>query len=219
MSSKGCLTDTVIQKLENMIADMNPGDRLPTESTLAEQFAVGRSTIRESLKVLSYNKRIVRTNEGTFVAESSADHLVDPLNFIVNMDVGNVLELIELREMLELLVVRMAVRRASEEDITALEKCDWMFREPGLDRDERRQRDFAFHNQLAKCGGNAIVGQLLNAVRQVIAKQMEEDPLPEPVNAAGGVLHEKIISAIRERDESEAVRAMEEYLLVVDYNA
>ena len=101
MSSKGCLTDTVIQKLENMIAGMKPGDRLPTESALAEQFAVGRSTIRESLKVLSYGKRIVRTNEGTFVAESTSDHLVDPLNFIVNMDVGNVLELIELREMLE----------------------------------------------------------------------------------------------------------------------
>ena len=46
------LSDTIIEKLEEMIAGMKPGDRLPTEMELSEMFSVGRSTIRESMKVL-----------------------------------------------------------------------------------------------------------------------------------------------------------------------
>ena len=39
------LSDTIIEKLEEMIAGMKPGDRLPTEMELSEMFSVGRSTI------------------------------------------------------------------------------------------------------------------------------------------------------------------------------
>ena len=48
-SSRVSLTDTVMEKLEEMITSMKPGERLPTENELSERFSVGRSTIRESM--------------------------------------------------------------------------------------------------------------------------------------------------------------------------
>ena len=53
------LSDAVVEKLETMISTMKPGERLPTEKELAEAFSVGRSTIRESMKVLSDRKSVV----------------------------------------------------------------------------------------------------------------------------------------------------------------
>ena len=86
------LSDTVIEQLESIISEMTPGERLPTENELSERFGVGRSTIREGLKVLSYRKVVVRKNEGTFVAEKTSEGcLTDPLNLILNMNVGSLL--------------------------------------------------------------------------------------------------------------------------------
>lgn len=58
-SGRVSLTDTVMEKLEEMITSMKPGERLPTENELAEQFSVGRSTIRESMKVLAARRMVV----------------------------------------------------------------------------------------------------------------------------------------------------------------
>ena len=74
------LSDAVVEKLETMISTMKPGERLPTEKELAEAFSVGRSTIRESMKVLSARRMVVRRNEGTFVGDAVKGCLVDPLN-------------------------------------------------------------------------------------------------------------------------------------------
>ena len=98
MENKIRLSDTVMKELEAIILNMKPGDKLPTEMELAERFSVGRSTIRECMKVFSARKMIVRRNEGTFVSSQVKECLVDPLNILVSMDIGNLTELIELAE-------------------------------------------------------------------------------------------------------------------------
>lgn len=91
------LSDTVVEKLEAMISTMKPGERLPTEKELSERFSVGRSTIRESMKVLSARRMVVRRNEGTFVGDAVKGCLVDPLKLIINMqpdsDINALIEL------------------------------------------------------------------------------------------------------------------------------
>lgn len=99
------------KKLESMIATMPLGARLPTEKDLAEQFEVGRSTIRESKKILSSRNMIVQRNGGAFVSDPVKDCLVKPLSLIINMEVGNIGSLMELREILELNAIRMACGR------------------------------------------------------------------------------------------------------------
>jgi GntR family transcriptional regulator len=60
----------VLQELSATIAEMRPGDQLPTEHQLAEQFGVSNMTVRRALEVLSNTKRIVGIRgRGTFVAQ------------------------------------------------------------------------------------------------------------------------------------------------------
>ena len=108
MAQKIKLVDNILRELENMIVrDMDSGDKLPAELELAERFGVGRSTIRESMTALVARKLVTRTNEGTFVSEHVSECLVDPLDILINMEVGNVEDLMQLREILELGTIRL----------------------------------------------------------------------------------------------------------------
>ena len=218
-NTKKRLSDSVMDQLIHMISTMNPGDRIPSETALAEQFSVGRSTIRECLKVLSYRKIIVRLNEGSFVAKNAPDFLVDSLELILDLKTGNINELVELREYLESIVVRLAARRATEEDILQLERNNWHFSEPGIDALERQKRDLEFHNQLSKCANNTILAELLNSVRMTIIKSLEKDPAPAIMVDKGNTYHKKIIEAIKKHEENEAMQMMEAYLMEADYTS
>lgn len=206
------LSDTVVEKLEKMIATMSPGERLPTEMELSELFSVGRSTIREGMKVLTAKKMVVRRNEGTFVTDAVNGCLVDPLNMIINMTDCDINSLIEVREILEVSAVEMAAQRATEEDITELERANWMMNEPGLSDRERQKRDIEFHNCIAKISGNLVLAELLGALRTVIVQNVEtRDGDVLYICEGRSNYHDEMILAIAEQDASKARRIMEEY--------
>lgn len=206
------LSDAIVEKLEEMIAAMKPGDRLPTEMELSEQFSVGRSTIRESMKVLTAKKMVVRRNEGTFVTDAVNGCLVDPLNMIINMTNCDFNALLEIREILELSVIELAAQRATEEDILELERANWLSREPGLSLEERQLRDINFHTTMARITGNAVIVELLSAIRTVIAQKLErKDGVVAHTFPEGEEYHREMIEAIRQQDPVKAKQCMHKY--------
>ena len=206
------LSDTIIEKLEEMIATMKPGDRLPKEMELSEQFSVGRSTIRESMKVLTARKMVVRRNEGTFVADAVNGCLVDPLNMIINMTNCDLNALLEIREILELSIIELAAQRATEEDVTELERANWLMLEPGLSLDEKQKRDIEFHTVMAKIAGNAVIVELLSAIRTVIAQKIErKDGAVTHAFPEGREYHREMINAIADQDPVKARQSMHKY--------
>ena len=157
MAQKIKLVDNILRELENMITgQMNPGDKLPTEMELSELFGVGRSTIRESMTALVAKKLVTRTNEGTFVSEHVNECLVDPLNVLIDMEVGKVKDLMQLREILELGTIRLAAENADENTILILERLDWQMNEPGITAEVMQRRDIEFHSEIARASGNVV---------------------------------------------------------------
>lgn len=210
------LSDAVVEKLEAMIATMQPGERLPTEKELSEQFSVGRSTIRESMKVLSAKRMVVRRNEGTFVGNAVKGCLIDPLNLIISMQAGgDVNSLIELREILELSTIRMACQRATPDDIIQLERALWMYGEPGLSREERQKRDISFHNTIAKVAGNPVIEELLGSLRLVIAQNVESPDDQIGLITGTRDFHREMVNAIAEQNADQATEIMTAYFETV----
>ena len=78
---KHSLADTLAQRLQRRIAagKFRTGERLPTESELMRMFGVGRSTVREAVRMLSDRGFLnVRQGAGSFVAAPAAsDALVE----------------------------------------------------------------------------------------------------------------------------------------------
>lgn len=97
---------------------LQPGDKLPNETVLSEHLNVGRSSIREAMKLLaSRNIVTIRQGSGTYIA-SSPGVVQDPLGFTF---IGNkqklIHDLLEVRFLLEPSIAAMAAAHADENDI------------------------------------------------------------------------------------------------------
>lgn len=166
---RSSLANDVANRLVDFIQenDIEPGSRLPSEFELAEQFAVGRGTVREAVKLLiSRNVLEIRPAKGTFVCENPG-LTGDPLGLeFVRDKVKMVRDLLELRIVLESYAIRNAALRATPEQISkmreyldAIEACG--------DEDEelRVQNDIAFHQCIAESSGNSVMSIVLPIIR------------------------------------------------------
>ena len=206
------LSDNVLMEIENMIVSgLRPGDKVPTEKELSEQFGVGRSTIRESMKALVAKGLIERTTEGTFVSNHVEKCLVDPLNLMVNMEIGKVRDLLELREIVELGAIRIAAEKIDDETIAQLKRINWQMQEPGAEPSVLQERDIQFHNAIAGVAGNKVLVEFLNAIRRVIADHIEDAQFAQQNIEGSSRWHQNIISALEAHDPQKAHAAMKDY--------
>ena len=99
---------------------MKAGDKLPNEFKLAEMFGVGRSTVREAVKLLvSRNVLETRRGSGTYVKDLVPTDL-DPLNLRnVEDKVTLAMNLVDLRLILEPGIAELAAYNATDEEIEA----------------------------------------------------------------------------------------------------
>lgn len=110
------LTDQVIEHLEQGIISgrYGMGAKLPAEPQLMEELGVGRSTVREAIRMLAHNGILeVRQGDGTFVR--TLPSAGEPLPR--RLQRAKVREVHEVRLALELEVVRLAAKRRGKRDL------------------------------------------------------------------------------------------------------
>lgn len=209
------LSDAVTERLRDMIiGGMKPGDRLPTEKELAQNLGVGRSTVREGLMALSALGIIVRGNEGTFVCKLPTESFVEPLSLMVQLENAVLTDILELREILELESVAIAIERATREDIFILEKVAWEMDKPGLHKEEFIEVDMRFHHLLVSSTGNAALIELLNAMRIVLFRLQKNICFNSNIQKQASLHHKRIIKSILAKDTQAARQVMKEHLLL-----
>ena len=105
---------------------LQPGDRLPNESVLAEKLGAGRSSIREAMKLLaSRNIVTIRQGSGTYIS-SSPGVVDDPLGFTFIGDKQKLAcDLLEIRFLLEPSIAARAASYSGKDEIKHIQKlCD-----------------------------------------------------------------------------------------------
>jgi GntR family transcriptional regulator, transcriptional repressor for pyruvate dehydrogenase complex len=118
------VTDEAILKIKAMIrsGELRPGDRLPPEKELSEALGLSRSSLREAVKALEVIRVLdVRRGDGTYVTSLTPDILLDAMSFVVDIHQdSSVLELFEVRRILEPAAATLAAPRATAADIAHL---------------------------------------------------------------------------------------------------
>ncbi|MEW5814878.1 MAG: FadR/GntR family transcriptional regulator [Spirochaetota bacterium] len=185
------------------------GTKLPSERELAEQLGIGRPSIREALRVLEVMGLIkIVIGQGTFVKEiSTREKHIQVLQSMLRED-EYVVELLELREMLEPQIALMAAQSVTEEDIKRLEDI--------LDRMENDlnegntgvDENIEFHLTLTRAVGNRVLLQthefLLRNSRDSLERFFHiPGRLKESLKG-----HREILKAIKDRNPKEAQRRM-----------
>lgn len=159
------LTDTMINR------ELRPGDKIPTEAEMAENMGVGRNSIREAIKILVYLGVLeIRRAEGTFVCEGFSESMIDPMIYGIILDKEDSYEnLMELREMIEVGVLQLAMAKVKEEELKSLkEKLGHMKTaiEAGSENVENAfWADNEFHDAICNIGKNPLVNKINQVVR------------------------------------------------------
>ncbi|WP_312337521.1 FadR/GntR family transcriptional regulator [Anaerospora hongkongensis] len=200
------LGDQVIHQLQEKISlgELKPGEKIPTETELMTLFGVGRSTVREAVRVLAKAGLLeVRQGDGTYVLDRTNN--LEPLEHRLRR--ASILEVYEVRRALELEIAKLAARRRSEEDLLAMRESLAKRREARRVNDNRSyvDADLFFHLAIAAASKNSVLTDLYfsfsNTVRDALDKLISDQELYQNQIS----IHEQLLVAIAQQDEQAAV--------------
>ena len=126
---KSLKKESVVQSVINRLTDamrakeLRPGDKIPPEPELAESLGVARSSVREAIKILTYLGVLEsKRSEGTFVCNGYKESMIDPMVYGIILNQDSFENLMELREMTEAGMMRLAIDHHDEEELIELEE-------------------------------------------------------------------------------------------------
>lgn len=211
-------SESVVQQIidslvEAMIRkELKPGDQIPTEMELAERLGVGRNSVREAIKILVYFGVLeIRRAEGTYVCEGFTDTMIDPIIYGIILDkAGSYEYLMELREIMEAGVMKLAMENAKEEEFRNLRiQLERMRREIEIgpeNVDRVFQEDNEFHSIITSMGHNPLV-QKIEAVVRTLTHSMRYETVKAMVESGRGQelyeAHEKLLRILESKDETD----------------
>ena len=191
------LRDVVFNTLREAIlkGDLKPGERL-MELQLASKLGVSRTPIREAIRMLEQEGLAVTTpRKGAEVAKMTLKDMEDVL---------------EIRDALDELAVRIACQKISDEQLRQLEDMKELFEKSTQTGNVKKiaEADVTFHDVIYEATGNPKLVTLLNNLREQVYRYRVEyikDPKNYPTLIAE---HEAILESLKNRDVKNAVEAM-----------
>ncbi|MUL82534.1 MULTISPECIES: FadR/GntR family transcriptional regulator [unclassified Mycolicibacterium] len=179
-----------------------PGDRLPSERTLAEGMQVSRVTVREALRVLQGEGLLLtkRGSGGTTVSPGvMAADLTDDYD-------GKTAEVFEVRLAVETMAARLAAERGRPADLQWLDSCQDAL-EASTDIHAFRRADSNFHLAVARMSGNTMLSQVIEDTRASVFSRLDRSNFPV-IYESSSRGHADVIAAIKNRDPDAAAAAM-----------
>lgn len=209
----------VVRRIETKImsGEWAVGDRVPAETTLAQDLGVHRSTIREAIRVLEQNGLVRRHDGGKllFVTAPREADISSKITAAIVLQEVTFFELWESMRCIEPALVEGAASRISEDTLDALQENVEKTRVAYADKKSLVQLDIEFHQLIATASGN----RALQLCRQPISQLFYPAFLNvfSRLNAGERLVfaHEKILQALRSRDAAVAREWMDKH--VVDF--
>ncbi|NAW51841.1 GntR family transcriptional regulator [Elizabethkingia argentiflava] len=212
MEKKKSLSDVVTCRLQEDIQSGKyaVGDKLPTEKELMDLYKVGRSTIREAVKLLSMSRMLtVRQGSGTYVNKRQILNPPDILNK-AKFD-----EINDARRLLEADLVLRACRSATDEQLKAIEasiqeKKDAILLES---KEACIKSDILFHLRIAEAANHKVLFWVYQSFTDMITDFFRlREPHGISCFAMSYYLHEKLYLAIKSKKEKQAIKILHNIL-------
>lgn len=210
------LYQQIVQQIEESILKgaLKPGDQLPAERELAQNFGVSRTAVREAVKALR-EKGLVEaySGRGTFITDGTSQAIRQSLDLMIRIgqQEGST-HLAELRQILEPEIAALAALRIEDQLLATMREAVATMDRSLHDPEAYIEADLDFHLALAEAAGNPLVLSLLDSIVGLLREQrmriFQVDGGPE----RGQFHHKRILAATEERDPERARAAMREHL-------
>lgn len=213
------VADAVLEQLRARLADgsLAPGDRLPSERELAEQMQVSRPVIREATNMLVGQGLLeIRSRRGVFVRAAATAGLGDPLTNLIGVSVDRLIELLDVRRVLESQTAALAAEFASPRDLDDLSAIMDAFERAHRQQMVGEVADSRFHDRIAQAAGNTVLMHLLATLHRAFTRCAESvaDKFRASDLYRETILRQRraIFEAIRAHDPEAARARMQEHL-------
>jgi DNA-binding FadR family transcriptional regulator len=208
---KESVVQSVINQLTDAIrnGDLKPGDKIPPEPELADSLGVARSSVREAIKILAYLGVLEsKRSEGTFVCNGYKESMIDPMIYGIILNQDSFDNLMELREMTEAGMMRLAIEHHDKEELSELEELIKEMEKAVNDKKDPVKAFFdvdnRFHDKIAEMGKNPMADKVNRVVRtltyavrfRTVSEMINGGKSEELINA-----HRLLLDAIREGDK------------------
>ena len=213
------LYEDIVQQFHSLIRQgvLQHGARLPSERSLAEQFNVSRSSVREAIRSLELQGLVViRRGSGTFINTEAIETVVALLASTLSAGNETMKEIFEVRHLLEPQIAAVAATRADASEVQRLTEI----------LEEQQQQiakgatgvdaDTAFHFALAAATHNSALLKVVSAVEDILRLSRDRS-LQEPGRAQRSLAsHRQILEKVMAGDAEGARLAMEYHLTSVE---
>jgi GntR family transcriptional repressor for pyruvate dehydrogenase complex len=210
------ISNTVAAELEEMIMGHSyaVGDKLPSERALAEQFSVGRSSMREALRILEERGLVsIVHGVGVFVASDSSPEVREWLTLGQDCSIP---ELFEVRLPLECDVAALAAKKVTPDQAERLRQCLAAEAEPGLSDHEFILRDQAIHLEIVRTTANRLYIRLYERIADLLTMYSERVIVFPGRRETAHAGHAAIVEAIVNGRPDDARTAMKQHLHAVE---
>jgi len=184
------------------------GGKLSSEATLAQQYGVSRSVIREALRsCTALGLTVTKTGKGTFVVASSVAN---------DLTLGrySARDLTEARPHIEVPAAGLAAQRRTDEELETLRHIVAAM-STETDPESWVALDSSFHAAIARASGNKVFESVVAEIRDAQAHQSETLNMVADRQHASDIEHQQILAAIEAGSAEAASKAMVEHLRAV----
>lgn len=205
----------VMGHIKALISDGNyrPGDRIPTEQELAQRFGVGRSSIREAIKVFEHLGVLeAKAAKGTFVRER-ASISAEAISWAVLLGNDDLRDVLQLRELIEGAAFSRLVRsyHAGEDDarrtVERIGEQVALIRAAAIagDIDRVIEGDYAFHGLVIDAGGNALFSELYRTLHGFMRLEIRQSYRAISDLRESADDHDEILAALTGSSAADAI--------------
>jgi GntR family transcriptional regulator, transcriptional repressor for pyruvate dehydrogenase complex len=208
------LYQSIVEQIESLLekGELNPGDQLPAERALAEQFQVSRASVREALRTLELLGIVeTRAGGGTFVRQVAPDDLAKPLQSLIAR--GHTLrDVIEFRGIVEPAIAALAAKRitalqlAELQDLLVKQERKILANEPYVEEDVR------FHEVIGHAAGNELLTTMLGVIWDVLRASREQWLQTNARAHSSLVMHHRMYDALAKHDADGARQASADHI-------
>jgi GntR family transcriptional repressor for pyruvate dehydrogenase complex len=200
------LSDNVAAQLERMILEGSyaVSERLPSERALAEQFGVGRSSMREALRIVE-SSGLVRIEHGigVFVA-SDTKHAPGLSAESLVVDGYTIPELFEVRLAIERDAAGMAAKRITPAEARELEAILARAEHPEISNNDFIELDAELHRSIVKATKNKLLIRVFESIEPLFLAYSHRVIALEGRRDVAHSGHQRIVDAVVNRRSREA---------------
>lgn len=215
--NKGNLTEQIMETITDAIiqGQFQAGTKLPSEYELMEQLCVSRNSLREAMKILSAMGIVeIRRGDGTYVCSQIQPSLFDSVVYSIIYDLSTNAELLELRRVIDMEVMRLAMEKITEEDAENIWSNIRQMEEAIAIEDyaKTEELDYEYHLMLIDVCRNKFFERMMKSVYGIFEKSIINTVEYEKRSSKVVQHHKNILNCILNKEADRVKEVVEESL-------